>query len=362
MYVFDNNLLTVVRVHARVPQAPGAKQIITELSDTVTLHTIEIDNYAITNETVYDLANILHHNTQLQELYLNGNCLHADNTTAKMLHSISASSVCKNYTTNKVARNFTVTETSITSAANLEASDSTTTIKAKSLHSTGTLTKFSISNNRITDRAASDISAVISNNIHLQEVNLGYNNLQASGIIKIAGSLQRISSLTKLYINHNSISHEAADDIAAVISSTTNLQEINVSGNHLQTIGAKKITKALGKISTLEKLNLSNNNITGEATDDIAAVISCNTSLQEINVSRNHLQTIGAKKIAKALGKISALEKLNISNNNITGEVADDIAAVISCNTSLQEIDVSGNHLQTIGAKKIAKSLGKFLL
>ena len=359
MYVFDNNLLTVVRVHAGVPQAPGAKHIITALNDTVTLHTIEIDNYAITNETVYDLSNILHHNTQLQELYLNGNCFHADNATVKMLHSISASSVCKNHTTNDVASDFTVTEISNTSAANLEASDSTTTIKAGSLHSTRTLTKFSITNNRITDKAASDISAVITNNIHLQEVNLGYNNLQASGIIKIAGSLQKILSLTKLYINHNSISHEAADDIAAVISCNTSLQEIDVSRNHLQTIGAKKIAKALRKISALEKLNLSNNNITGEAADDIAAVISCNTSLQEINVSRNHLQTIGAKKIAKALGKIFALEKLNISNNNITGEVADDIAAVISCNTSLQEIDVSENHLQTIGAKKIAKVLGK---
>ena len=198
MYVFDNNLLTVVRVHAGVPQAPGATQIITALSDTVTLHTIEIDNYAITNETVYNLANILLHNTQLQELYLNENCLHADNTIAKMLHSISTSSVCNNHITNDVAGDFIVTGTSITSAANLEASDSTTTIKVVSLHSTGTLTKFSISNNRITDKAASDISAVISNNIHLQEVNLGYNNLQASGIIKIAGSLQKISSLTKL--------------------------------------------------------------------------------------------------------------------------------------------------------------------
>ena len=359
MYVFDNNLLTVVHVHAKVPQAPGATQIITALSVTVSLHTIEIDNYAITNENVYDLANILHHNTQLQELYLNGNCLQADNTIAKMLHIISTSSVCKTHTTNDVAKNFTVTETSITSAANLEASDSTTTIKAASLHSIVTLTKFSISNNRITDKEASDISALISNNIHLQEVNLGYNNLQASGIIKIAGSLQKISSLTKLYINHNSITHEAADDIAAIISCNTSLQEIDVSRNHLQTIGAKKIAKALGKIPALEKLNFSNNNITSEAADDIANAIFFNNKLQQIDISENNLLTAGVQKIMKALQGINILRKLCLSNNNITGEAADDIAAIISCNTSLQEIDVSRNNLQTIGAKKIAKALGK---
>ena len=363
MYVFDNNLLTVVRVHARVPQAPGATEIIAVLSDTVSLHTIEIDNYTITNENVYNLAKILHHNTQLQELYLNGNYLQPDNAIAKMLHSISTSSACNNHTTNDVASNFTVTETSITetsitSAANLEASDSTTTNKGMSLHSTRTLTKFSISNNRITDnKAANDISAVISNNTYLQEVNLGYNTLQASGIIKIAGSLQKLSSLTKLFINHNSITHEAADDIAAVISCNTCLQEIDVSRNHLQTIGAIKITKALGKISALEKLNLSNNNITGEAADDIAAAISSNTKLQEIDISENYLLTVGVQKIMKALQGINNLKKLCLGNNNITDEAADDIAAVISSNIKLQEIDISENYLLTVGVQKIMKAL-----
>ena len=357
MYVFDNNLLTVVCVHARVSQAPGATQIITALSDIVSLHTIEIDNYAITNETVNDLANILHHNTQLQELYLNGNCLHADTTIAKMLHSISTSSVCKIHITDDVAGNFTVTKTSITSAANLEASDSTTTIKAESLHSTRTLTKFSISNNRITDKTANDISAVISNNIHLQEVNLGYNNLQASGIIKIAGSLQKISSLTKLYINHNSITHEAADDIAAVISCNTSLQEVDISENDLQTRGAKKIAKSLRNVHVLEKLNLSNNNITGEAADDIAIAIFYCTKLQEIDISKNDLLTAGVQKIMRALQGINTLKKLCLSNNNITGEAAHDIATVVFCNTKLQEIDISENYLLTAGVQKIMKVL-----
>ena len=357
MCVFDNNMLTVVRVHARVSQAPGATQIITALSDTVSLHTIEIDNYAITNETGYDLANILHHNTQLQELYLNGNCLHADNTISKMLHSISTSPVCNNHITNDLAGNFTVTKTSIATKTNLEASDSTATIKAESLHSTGTLKKFSISNNRITDKVASDISAVISHNIHLQEVNLGYNNLQASGIIKIAGSLQKISSLTKLYINHNSITHEAADDIAAVISCNTSLQEVDISGNDLQARGAKKITKALRKSHVLVKLNLSHNNITDEAADDITTAIFHYTKLQEIDISKNDLSTAGVQKVMKALQGINTLRKLCLSNNNITGEAADDIAAVVSCNTSLQEIDISRNDLQAKGILKIATAL-----
>ena len=45
--------------------------------------------------------------------------------------------------------------------------------------------------------------------------------------MKIARSLQKITSLTKLYSNHNSITHEATDDIiiAAAISCNTRLVE-----------------------------------------------------------------------------------------------------------------------------------------
>ena len=357
MYVFDNSLLNVIRIYAKLPQAPGATQIIAAISNIVSLHAIEIDNYIITNETVDDLANILHHNTQLQELYWNGNCLQADDIIAKILHSISTASVCKNHITDDATSNFVATQTSTTSETNLEIADSTTTIKTMSLHSIATLTKFSISNNNITDKAACHISGVIFNNTYLQELNLVCNDLQASGIIRVAGCLQKISSLTTLYINHNIITHKAADHIAAAISCNTKLQEIDISGNDLHTTDVRNIMKALQGIHTLKMLYLGNNVISCEAADDIAAVISCNTKLQEIDISENNLQTAGVRIIMKALQGIHTLKMLYLGNNVISCEAADDIAAVISCNTKLQEIDISENNLQTAGVRIIMKAL-----
>ena len=52
-----------------------------------------------------------------------------------------------------------------------------------------TLKKLYLNNNNITEEAADDIATVISCNIHLQELKLGNNNLQTSGIIKVARSL-----------------------------------------------------------------------------------------------------------------------------------------------------------------------------
>ena len=237
-------------------------------------------------------------------------------------------------------------------------SKASSTIKiARGLQKISSLTKLYINHNNITCEAAGDIAAAITCNIDLQELNLGNNNLQTSGTIKVAKSLQKISSLTKLYINHNNITCEAAGDIAAAITCNIDLQELNLGNNNLQTSGTIKVAKSLQKISSLTKLYINHNNITHEAADDIAAAISFNTKLQEFDISRNNLQTTSVMKIVKALKGISTLRKLYISNNNITDEVADDIAAVISYNTEMEELDVSGNNLQAIGAMKIDKNL-----
>ena len=49
--------------------------------------------------------------------------------------------------------------------------------------------------------------------------------------------------LTKLCIRNNNITEEAADDIAAAISNNTNLQEFDIGRNTLETVGVIKISK-----------------------------------------------------------------------------------------------------------------------
>ena len=349
MYVFEKSLPNLIRFCAKVVQATGGTQIIAALSNTSSLNTIEIDKYSITNKTADNLAVILQCSSQLKTLHLNGNSLQTSSAIkiSKALCSIPTFSFCK-YKTPTLSK--------ITSEANLEITDS---IKPMSLHNVITLTKFSLSNNSITYQAADAIAAVISCSIFLQELNLGGNNLQALGTIKIARSLQNISSLTKLYIDHNNITHEAADDIAAAISCNVCLQELNLGSNNLQTSGTIKIARGLRKNSSLRKLYINHNNITDEAADDIAAAISCNSHLQELNLGSNYLQTSGIIKITKSLQEISSLTKLYINHNNITDDAADDIAAAISCNSHLQELNLGSNYLQTSGIIKITKSLQK---
>ena len=228
---------------------------------------------------------------------------------------------------------------------------------SKILQRTSTLIKLNISKNKITDKAAGDITAAISCNTQLQELDISDNDFQATGVKIISKTLQSISTLTKLNISKNKITDKAANDIAAAISCNTQLQELDISDNYFRATGAKIISKTLQSISTLRKLKVSKNNITYKAAEDIAAAISCNTQLQELDISDNDFQTTGVKIISKTLQGISTLTKLCIKKNNITDKAVYDIAAAISRNTQLQELDISDNNFQATGASIISEAL-----
>ena len=417
--IFENDRVNVIRLCAKAHQTTGVTQVIAALRQITSLNTIDIDNYSITSVAADHLENVIHNNTKLQEIRLNGNNLQKASTVKiiKSIETVSYNSIISNDTTNSTAA-----ISAVTSEINLKITGSFITTRAVGLH-IATLRKFCISNNNITDDATDDIAAVISCNIHLQELNLDSTNLQTSGAIKITRGLQKISSLTKLCFHGNLITDGAADDIAAAISCNIHLQELNLGNNDFTPPGALKIVRSLQKILTLTKLcfhgnciidnknimcsrdkSISNeaidnlvtaissntnlqelnlgstglraldtikitrglekisslyindNNITHEAVDDLAAAISHNAKLKEFDISGNNLQPIDVMKILKALKHTSTLRKLYISNNNITDEVVDDIATVIS-NTQIEVLDISGNNLQAPGAMRIAKYL-----
>ena len=321
-----------------------------------------ISNSEITDEVAGNLGVAISWNTQLQELDINNNNLKTTRTI-KILKALKGTVTLKKLfiSNNNITDGAANVLSFNTRLQELDISYNCfqavgIAIIMKALQ--GMLTRLYISNNNITEEAADDIAAAIScSNTQLQEFDVGNNDLQSTGVIKIAKALQTISTLTKLYIHSNNIRNRAADDIAAAICSNTQLQEFDVSNNSLHSTGVIKIAKALQTISKLTKLYINNDNITYEATGDIATALSCNNQLQELYVNRNEFQATGIINIVKPLQNISTLQKLCISDNNVSDEAAYDIAAVVYNNTRLQELDISQNNLHSTGAIKIAKAM-----
>ena len=125
--------------------------------------------------------------------------------------------------------------------------------------------------NGIGEGAADDIADFLSANFKLQVLDLSDNELQTTGTIKISRALCKISSPTELYIMKNGIGEGTADSIVAALTSFTRLQVLDLGCNNLQTAGIIRISKALQSVPTLLKFNVSSSEHLAEESPYIAS-------------------------------------------------------------------------------------------
>ena len=156
------------------------------------------------------------------------------------------------------------------------------------------------------------------------------------------------------HVGDKTLGEEAANDIAKHQSHKTKLHELYLYNNHFKIIGMIKIAKSIQNISTLRVFSIGCNNVGEGAADDIANALLCNTKLNQLHLHNNNFKTVGVIKIVKALQNISTLTIFSIGNNNIDEEAANDIASVLSYNRKLKELYLHNNNFKTRGIIKIA--------
>ena len=217
----------------------------------------------------------------------------------------------------------------------------------KSLCNLSTLLILDLSFNHLGSESADDIAVMIGTNCLLQQLWLDGNDLLTSGVVIIAAALKMLSGLRILSLCSNGITDDAAEEISNVITSNVFLVDLLLGNNQLQTTGVCKIAVALTKVLTLKKLDLFNNHVTPDAAEELSAILSNCTNLQQLFLSNNMLGTEGAIRIAYALRCINSLQVLTLSNNSITKFAAEVLADVLKKNVSLKIVIIGGNNIQT---------------
>ena len=121
-----------------------------------------------------------------------------------------------------------------------------------------------------------------------------------NGIIKIAQSLRKLSTLKILYISDNKIDDRAADVLAAVILNNTKLDDLFLNDNLFQ-VGGIKIALALKNLSSLTKLEFNNNGLSDSVAEDLAAAIVSNGELSSIGIMNSDFEASGVIAITQAM-------------------------------------------------------------
>ena len=347
-------------------QTEGAIKIAKALQKFSSLKVYNMSHNSIGDKAADSIAAVLSCNNKLQQFKLNNNNLQT-NSTSKIigaLHRLSLKvfSMGCNKIDSGAAEDVAVLLSHSTNLQELDLSNSDLqsegTLKiANALLKISSLRVFNIEKCNINNEAADIIAVVFSCNGKLQQVNLNSCNLQPEGSIKIVKGLQKTVHLRVFNIGSNIVGDEVANDIAAILLHNSQLQQLDLSHGNFQTTSVMKFAKSMWKTSSLRIFRISGNNIGKEAASEVAAVLSHNDNLQQLDLNNCNLQTDGAIMITKALQKISSLQALFIGSNNIDDEAADSIAVAIRHNTKLQQLDLFGNNFQIEGSLAITNAL-----
>ena len=284
-----------------------AKEMISSLYILEKVKVIDLENNNIDEDASFELATALHSNNVLEQLWLRGNKLN----TVGALYILN------------------------------------------SLEYLTTLQVLDLSYNNISSQSADGITAVIDNNPLLNQLWLDGNDLHSTGTIKICKALKKIRTLSILSLCNNGITDDVADELSAVITQNVLLEDLLLSNNQLHSTGIELIAESLNKLTKLRKLDLFNNDIGKEGASLLAVVIQNSPSLQDLFLSSNNLGTSGALEICSALSHICSLHVLTLSNNNINGEVTSQVIEVLN-NNHLYALLIGGNGLEC-GSLKIAQ-------
>ena len=360
--------LEVVHFVGKEFQVLHASQIATVLNRTTALKVFRVYNYNITDGATNIIErNVILQNNALEDLHFHCNNFEMNNANKimKALHyltSIRKLYFSNNYVTdeivgslvNLISQDIHLQDIDLSNCG-LTESNSLKILSALSKHTN--LKVLQMANCNINKGVTELLACILHSNLQLETLDLSRNDLQAADCAVISTELKHTSTLTKLSLSNNSITDEAANDIAAILCDKIQLSELYLSGNCLNDMSVHKISTALKNSSTLKKFYMSSNSISSEAVDDIADILSHNTQLQELELEIINLTENDSLKISNALQYTSMLLKLIIINSNITSESASGIAVVLSRSVLLQELTLDGNFLQGTGIKTIFSQL-----
>ena len=242
------------------------------------------------------------------------------------------------------------------------------------------LRKICFEESNASEAVLAEIVTAISSHPHLEELNLGENNLGRDGSVALGNSLQacRNPQLKELFLWSNSIDDEGLRAMVAGMRNCHNLSQLDLSYNELITVdgfrslsnlfqsgrchlkhldlscmnigddGARAISTGLASLNSLETLYLSENDIGDDGASSLVTGLANLHSLTQLYLSDNSIGDAGASALAAGLINLHSLEDLRLSDNPTTGDLGLQalVEGLVNC-VNLKYLHLSGNIMIT---------------
>ena len=140
--------------------------------------------------------------------------------------------------------------------SNNRISDAGAVALAQALHHNSTLKDLYLSNNRISDAGAVALAQELHHNSTLKDLYLSNNRISDAGAVALAQELHHNSTLKDLYLSNNRISDAGAVALAQSLHHNSTLKVLDLSGNDaIGKEGIHHLVQALTVNTSIAKVN-----------------------------------------------------------------------------------------------------------
>ncbi|XDV32765.1 hypothetical protein PO909_003489, partial [Leuciscus waleckii] len=220
-------------------------------------------------------------------------------------------------------------------------------------------TKAWLNDSNITDKGCALLTAVLTSQSNVRELDLSNNNLQDSGVEILCVGVQKSPHGASLIKEIERKKHKTV--LAPRCGSHSQHKSLHKHGNKKYEFHSTHSTAGLQDTEcSLESLNLKNCGVTDAGCVFLSSALSLNPShLKVLDLSWNNIGDSGVKHLCAALEKVQcALETLKLDKCGMTEKSCAVMASTLSSNTSnLTELDLSINDLRDSGVKKLCVGL-----
>ena len=203
------------------------------------------------------------------------------------------------------------------------------------------------------------LASVLRVNTRLKELDIRWCNIQSSGSVHLAKSLEEntTTQLQTLRLGGNPIESEGAVAFADMLATNKCLAILDMRECSIQEEGAVCLARALENNSTLRDFDISNNAIGSEGAVAFGEMLATNKSLADLNMNHCNIQGEGAVCLAKAMEKNSTVSCFDISHNPIGSESAVAFASMLKKSQCLKKLYLNDHSLGVEGALELIESL-----
>lgn len=199
-----------------------------------------------------------------------------------------------------------------------------------------------LTSNNLHAEGAAAVATLIRELPRLEEIRLGGNMLQLSGIAQILEAAQDSSSLRALDLSCCHGQAEAGATVAKLLPGTS-LSSFHFNGNDLGVVGCKALADGLARCPLLERLSLAANAAGDEGAAAVFAAVAVMPRLGRLSLRRNGLTDRAAIECAATLKKHASLRYVDLTDNAaVAADVFARLVEAASTNRSCEAVLLSG--------------------